>query len=346
MKDAETQRLIESLRKAHAIVLATHQAPDGDGLGCQLALRSVLQSQGASVRAFIEGPLPSKLLFLPGSACLEDWQRVPETERVEIFARSDLALVLDTHDWALAGSLGERLRHAPFPTLFLDHHPAPAAFDRPELFSDPCASSTGELCWDLVRGLAPRIDPGAATCLYAAIAYDTNSFKYLRGRASAHRAAADLMEAGADAEAVYRNMFASRSPRRIVQLAKLVEGVRHADDGRIAWLVIPRDATAACALSREDLRDLVTFLVEMEGVEVAFTLQEEDGSVKLSLRSMGRVPVNGVARRLGGGGHLFAAAAQWNATRDEAESTVLALVREAALAAPPPRAGGSPGPCR
>jgi len=336
------ERLIESLRKARTVLLATHQAPDGDGLGCQLALQVVLESLGAHARAFIEGPFPAKLRFLPGAERIEDWQQVPQADRPRLLSEFDLALVLDTYDWSMAGSLGEALRGAPLPTLFLDHHPAGAKTERPELFSDPRASSTGELCWGLVRRLTPHVPAAAATCLYAAIAYDTNSFKYLRGQASAHRAAAELIEAGADAEAVYRHLFASRSPLRVGQLARLIEEMHQADEGRIAWLVLPRQPRVS-DLTREELRDLVTFMVEMEGVEVAFTLQEEaDGTVKLSLRSMGRVPVNGVARRLGGGGHSCAAAAQWSSTPAEAERLVLDLIREAALAASPPGCGPSP----
>jgi phosphoesterase RecJ-like protein len=321
------RRLLDSVRSAREILLTTHQAPDGDGIGSELGLMFVLEGLAVRVHAFIDGEVPDRLRHLPGAQRLRNWAKLAPAEQQVILAAGELGLVVDTHDWSLAGPLGEALRTAGFPTLFLDHHP-PAAPGRPEVFSDPQASSTGELAWRLARELTPQISGEAATCFYAAIAYDTNSFKYLRGRAAAHRAAADLIDAGADAEAVYRHLFASRPPGKLALLARVLEGSARTDEGRIAWLLIRREWISSGQLCRDDLRDLVTSLLEIDGVEVAFTLQEEGPSLKLSLRSMGRVAVNGIARSLGGGGHLYAAAAQLTGTPEEAVRQVLGLIRE------------------
>ncbi|MFH1143733.1 MAG: DHH family phosphoesterase [Candidatus Eisenbacteria bacterium] len=325
----QTKPLAERIRDARQIILTTHQGPDGDGIGSQLGIAFALEALGVRAEGFLQGEVPARLRFLPGAHRLRDWDQVAPAERHALFAQTDFALVLDTHAWDLAGSLGEQLRTASFPTFFLDHHPSPAC-RQPQVFCDPYASSTGELCWSLIRELGAPLSPEAATCLYAAIAYDTNSFKYLRGRATAHHAAAALIEAGADAATVYRHLFASRSPRKIALFAQILDQTRREDEGRIAWLFIPRAWAASDEITRDDLRDLVTCLLETEGVEVAFTLQEETSdTLKVSLRSMGRVPVNRVARQLGGGGHMNAAAAQIPGPIERAAQQVLSLIRAA-----------------
>ncbi|MBP7669233.1 MAG: DHH family phosphoesterase [Candidatus Eisenbacteria bacterium] len=320
------RRLADMLKGSDELLLTTHQAPDGDGVGSLLGLLHVLESRGAKAHAIIDGETPAKLRFLPGSDRLRDWSLLDEPARRGLIERCRLALVLDTHQWALLGPLGEVLRAASFPTLFLDHHPSPAPLG-PEVFGTPEVSSTGELAWLLACELGETISPAAATCFYAALAYDTNSFKYLRGRPEAHRIAARLIEAGADTDEIYRNLFASRSPERLAILARVLGEAHRENEGRVAWLVIRKEWLDSGAIAREELRDVVTCLLETEGVEIAFTLQEEDGrTIKASLRSKGRVPVNGVARALGGGGHAFAAAAQWDGALAEAATRVLALL--------------------
>ena len=178
----QMEPFVDRVRQARRFLLATHQAPDGDGIGTALGLASVLGCLGMQAEVCIEGAVPPRLAFLPGAERLRDWNRR------EILAGSDLALVVDTQNWDLVGAVGAALRDVALPVLFLDHHP-PRGPAREEVLCDAEASSTGEIAWRLVRALAPpRIPPEAATCLYAAIAYDTNSFKYLRGRSSAHRA--------------------------------------------------------------------------------------------------------------------------------------------------------------
>ena len=77
------------------------------------------------------------------------------------------------------------------------------------------------------------------------------------------------------------------------------------------------------------MRDLITKLLEMAGVEIAITFKErQDGLYKVSLRSKGRFPLTAVTQKLGGGGHLYAAGAHVNGSLEEATTRVLFLVRE------------------
>ena len=57
-----------------------------------------------------------------------------------------------------------------------------------------------------------------------------------------------------------------------------------------------------------DTEGLVDLPRTIEGVDVVVLISEvESGKVKVSMRSTGRVAIDGVASRFGGGGHLHAA---------------------------------------
>lgn len=343
------ESLVEQMRRARGVLLTTHECPDGDGIGCLLALDQVLRARGTRTELLTPGAIPANFEFLPGAGRIRDAGATPPEEIARLLAAVDLALVVDTHGFALLGSLGPLLASASVPVLFLDHHP-PATPPPPGTFCDPEASSTGELAWPVVRALAGEIPAPVATCLYAAIAYDTNSFKYLRGRAETHAIAAELVRLGADTDEIYRHLFASNRPGKLRLLGDVLRGTRYAAEGRIAWVRVSRTLTALTAATRDDLRDAVTHLLEVGGVEIAASFVEmEDGSCRVSLRSMGRHPVNPVARELGGGGHSLAAGVHLAESIDEAVPLVLARLRVAVSESPSgaqPAAGGGAGPAR
>ncbi len=209
--------------------------------------------------------------------------------------------------------------------VFLDHHPMGDADPR-NVFCDPGSPSVGEVAWVVIESLGLELCPEAATCLYTAVAYDTNSFKYLRGRHETHLIAAELIRRGADTEAIYRNVFASNPPSKIELLGEVLRSIAFEAEGRIAWVRIEQDLLERVGASRDDLRDVITYLLEIGGVEIAITFkQRTDGTYKVSFRSKGRYPVGPLAASLGGGGHQFASGAYVPGDFDEVKAHVLAL---------------------
>ena len=63
-------------------VLLSHTRPDGDAIGSEVALKSVLEEMGKSARALNEDPVPDNLLFLNGTEGVERPSGTVETEVV------------------------------------------------------------------------------------------------------------------------------------------------------------------------------------------------------------------------------------------------------------------------
>jgi len=107
-------------------------------------------------------------------------------------------------------------------------------------------------------------------------------------------------------------------------LGEVLRRVRVSEDGRVAWLTVPRGLASEAFLAAEDL---VTYPRSIEGVQVALLLREEAGGlVKASLRGKGQVAVNRIAHRFGGGGHENAAGCTLRATLEEATTALLGAV--------------------
>ncbi len=322
----DLEPLAQQLLAARRLLIATHAAPDGDGVGCQLALRQLLAGPERGVTAVVIGELPPRFRFLPGSGTLRDWTAITEDQQLEFLASHDQVLVVDTHVWSMLGPLGDVLRRADVPTVFLDHHPIEGDAP-PNLFCDPKASSAGEICWHLTRALRLPVSADAATSLYAAISYDTNSFKYLRRRAETHRIAAELVDRGADTDAVYRHLFASHSLAKVALTGEISSRLHLEEGGLVAWMVIDQELLTRTRATPDDLREVITQLIEIEGVEIALLFkQRQHGNYKVSLRSKGRYAVSPVTRELGGGGHAFAAGANLDGAVEDVTARVLGLV--------------------
>lgn len=59
------QQAIEQIKAAQKILILTHYKPDGDALGCVLAVRQALQKMQKQVTAVVTGPIDQSIHFLP-----------------------------------------------------------------------------------------------------------------------------------------------------------------------------------------------------------------------------------------------------------------------------------------
>jgi phosphoesterase RecJ-like protein len=83
-----------------------------------------------------------------------------------------------------------------------------------------------------------------------------------------------------------------------------------------------------CGAVPADTEGFVDIARSARGCEgLALLMEREDGAVKLSLRSRGRMNVNRVAVAFGGGGHVLAAGATAPGPFAEAAERVLAELR-------------------
>jgi bifunctional oligoribonuclease and PAP phosphatase NrnA len=299
--------LAEQIRSARSILMSTHKDPDGDGIGAVLALALALRAAGTDVHVRLPDPCPARFRFLDPDGILKT---LPEDASGLDCPRPDLALIIDTHQWSLLGRVGELIRSAEIPTVFLDHHLVRGA-TRDDVYGNPDSCSTGELVYRLLlHYLDLPIDARIGECLYTSIAYDTHSFRYVRNSPSPHVVAADLLSRGVDATKIYRHLFASNPVGKMRLLGQILSAIQIGENGKLAWVSLPVAWIRKHDVCEDDLRDTVNCMLEINGVEVAVMLKEvAEGTIKVSLRSKGITEIHEAAISLGGGGHAFAAGA-------------------------------------
>jgi phosphoesterase RecJ-like protein len=316
--------LAKNLATASRILLAVHANPDGDAIGSLLGMYGILRLLGKRATAYCPDGVPATLRFLPYT---EDVVAALEPD-----AAFELTLLMDTADLDLAP--------AGFPPVerrgalaIIDHHAAHRALGDIVVRRD--VSAVGELLYDLTAELLWPLDEKVAQCLYTSIVADTGSFRYTSTTPATHRAAAALIERGADPWAAATGLFESFSLSRQRLLGLVADTLEVSADGRCADLVCTPEMLAAAGAAKADLDGMINLGRSIEGVEISTLFRlEPEGHIKISFRSKGRVDVAALASRFGGGGHRNAAGATLRG-HDVAEAKAIIRNTAAELLADP-----------
>lgn len=291
-------------------LLTTHENPDGDGLGASIGLAAYLRSLGKEARMVVAPAIPENLRWLDEAGLAEPYE--PDGRHQDLAAWPDVWLVTDASEPHRLGPMHAAFESTRAVRACLDHHlkDAPKGFDQE--FTDPAASASAELVFDLV---APRLaKPWPAPlvrALYAGMVADTGNFRFSNATPKLHRAAAELIEAGAEPARTFQGLYHTDTPQKVKLWGRAMEGLKLVERDRVALVTVSLADLAACGATHEDLDELVQQPMRLKGVEVSALLYEAaDGRIKLSLRSRERVDVNAVCRLFGGGGHRLASGAK------------------------------------
>ena len=160
--------------------------------------------------------------------------------------------------------------------------------------------------------------------VYTGLATDTGFFRFPNTTPFTMRAAADLLERGAEpgiiSEAVEAKPFA-----RVVGMAKAVEATELFFDGRIAGIFLDQHSTEAL----DSTEGLIDALRVIEGTDVSLLLKwKEENVFRVSMRSK-KTNVSKVAAAFSGGGHERAAGCTLKMNFSEAKRTILEALEKA-----------------
>ena len=292
--------IAEFFREKDNFVLICHKRPDGDTLGSALALRRVLEYMDKKAE-IICANTPS-----PNNEFLFDGEYFPAFDPEDM---NGIPVSVDVASEELLGDLqpewGGKIM------LKIDHHETSDDFAKLN-YTDPTAAACGEIIFDLVGLLGVPYDV-CAEPLYAAISSDTGGFRYSNTTSRTHRAAAELLDAGAENAFIDHMLYESRTQSEIRALTAAYASMRYYLDGRVAMVVITNDDKKRLNLREEDLGIISPITREISGVIVGITMKQsrvDPTKFKISVRSEPGFPANELCAAFGGGGHPCAAGAE------------------------------------
>ncbi|ROT47475.1 DHH family phosphoesterase [Candidatus Cardinium hertigii] len=303
--------LKEQLASPKRIVVVMHAQPDADALGTSLALALYLKEQGHKVDVITPTEYPKFLSWLPGVNDVLIAEHYTKEVLLEKIGKIDLLFCIDFSVSSRLGALAFILESPDIFKIVIDHHREPEDF-ADLFFWDPKAAASAEVAFQLFISLLEqksKITASMATCLYAGLITDTNSFKNPNTTPKTHRIVADLMECGVDACSVQQLIYDNKSLSRLHFFSFAVsQRLVFLPAFHTAYFVIQKEDYKRFDLQSGDTEGLVDYALSLKEVWLAAVLREKDDMVYISLRSVGDISVNLIAKKyFNGGGHKNAA---------------------------------------
>ena len=309
----------EAVLSAKNIVITNHTNPDGDAMGSALALKRVLEKLGKSVSVIVPNPYPEFLWHLAGNDTVMIYSDGKLAANAKI-AAADMIFHLDYNAYHRSADMEVALRAAAATKVMIDHHQQPE--DWPDfMYSDTGMSSTCQMIYELCDRMdwTSLLDKESAICMYTGIVTDTGSFKYSATSARTHEVASKLLDLGVEPQQLHNKVFDSQPVARLRLLGAMLDQMEVSPDGRKVLLYLSEVQCQKLGYKKGITEGFVNYGLSISGSELTIFLREEDGAVKLSLRSKGEVDVNTLAREhFNGGGHKNAAGGRIEMTMNEA----------------------------
>ena len=282
--------VLDAIKKYDRIVISRHIRPDGDAIGSALGLREIIRLTWPNKTVLCVNKDSSKNLAFLGE----------DDEQPESYTDT-LVIIVDT-------STVERIANPRFGegacVVKLDHHLSGDSFGDIE-WVESFRSSACELVASFYNDHRDelRINRQAATCLYAGMITDSGRFKYPNTTPETLRLAALMLEQDIDVSGL--NAKLDLVDLKMERLrARVINEMQCTSEG-VLFFIVTKNLKLEYGLSEEDASMLVDFMDSVRGCPIWLLFVEQEGSIRVRLRSR-FIQITGLAEKYHGGGHANA----------------------------------------
>ncbi|MBR4474574.1 MAG: DHH family phosphoesterase [Oscillospiraceae bacterium] len=303
------QESVKWLASHDNYLLLTHLNPDGDTVMSAAALCRALRRKNKKACLYRNPQITAKQLpFVEKLFAPEDF----EVQNVVAVDLATEKLFPEGFDGAV--------------DFCIDHHPSNSHYAKNEIIEPEC-SSCGEIILKLIKSWTGKLTKNEATLLYIALTTDTGAFQYANVNAESYRAAAALMDAGAEHSKVMMHFFRKTSLSRLKLEGMIYSSLHYYRDGKIVVALVTQKMMKEAGANEDDCDDLAGLSGRAENARINVTIRElKDGSCKVSVRSAPGVSSEKVCEVLGGGGHELAAGCTIQDSPEKAEKILVDVI--------------------
>lgn len=301
------------------IGITYHVSPDGDAVGSVLALFNALKSLNKDCYILSKDTLSDNLKFLKSSDEVTGEIIEPDDE-------TDIVVVLDCGNLERVSA---NLKKFTGTIVNIDHHLSNDKYGDVN-YIDSNAAATAEIVFELLNLMginfeeANSVIKDIGTCMYTSIVTDTGGYRHSNVTERTHKISAVLKKIGVDNTFIYQSLFDNKDFSRIKLIGKALSSMQLILNGKVALLELDKAFTEDLGIDIGDTSDIISYGLQIKGVEVTLLLKEVEDGVKASLRAKSYVDVRKIAEVFGGGGHIRASGIKIkNMSMEEAKYEIL-----------------------
>ena len=318
--------LKDQISEASNVIIMGHQNPDMDCLGAAVGLLRACKCMNKEARFVLREINPSISALMDYLSIDEDYAEsfIKPKEVNDFVDDGTLLIVVDTQslDYVEMPDLVQDIEKI----VVIDHHRASGTTIKNTIFSyqEAYASSTCELVTELlqyfdIKDILTKVE---ANALLAGLCMDTKMFTQKTG-VRTFEAASVLKRRGGDT--VFAKTMLQDDIETYNARSRAVAGAEFYYDRRVAISEIESDSDEANLIAAQSADELLN----IRGVIASFiVMKTPERGIIISGRSLGKINVQSILEKLGGGGHMTMAGAQLTDVDDlqEAKHRVLGVV--------------------
>ena len=301
-------------------IITAHEAPDGDAIGSEIVLYSILKYLRKNVKIVNSDPTEFKYRFMDPEGAIS----VLEKDAPLPFKPADSILIIVDTEPGNIGHLGSRLNQKTMKNLLVvDHHDYEDIIPFKGLFQ-PDASSTCEILYSLKSYFNIPYFAPLTEAMFAGIVYDTGSFIYPKTTARTFDIAHKLVSNGARPNFVYSELYESKSTESLKLRTMVGSSLELHYDDHLAYQYMSRDILEKSGAKYEESQEIVNIPLQCNAVRISVFVKENSmGGTRCSIRTKNEIDCLPLASRFGGGGHPTAAGFKVTTPVEEVKKIIL-----------------------
>jgi len=314
------KEICEYLKNEDNYIITSHEAPDGDAIGSEIVLYSILNYLGKDVIVLNSDPLENKYSYMDTDNIIH---HISQNRELPVKTKNRILIVVDTEPGNI-GHLNSRLnKETVREIIVIDHHDYEDIIPFNGIFI-PNASSTCEILYDIQKYLKIPFFKPLIEAMFTGIVYDTGSFIYPKTTAKTFSIAYNLVKNGARPNFVYSNLYESKSTESLKLRTMVGATMSLHFNNHVAYQYMDGKTLIKSGAKYEESQEIVNIPLQCNDVRVSIFIKENaDGKTRCSIRTKSEIDCLPIVSRFNGGGHPTAAGFKLNKSVEEVRLEVL-----------------------
>jgi c-di-AMP phosphodiesterase-like protein len=315
-------QITNSINESSNVIIMSHQMIDYDGFGSAIALTNICKHLNKEAHIYLNlSKVDSINPYLFKILENHKISYINIKNYKEYINDNTLLIVVDTHSIDMVEN--KNILHEIENIIVIDHHlKSNNPIQNTKItYIDSNLSSVNEFLTFYIHSLNFEPAEDVVTTMLMGIELDTNNFK-TKTTAQTFKAASILVDKGANLTLV-NDLVKEEKEQTLKRVKYLTNSYTY------------KDKIMICPIKTEIVEDKDISIVSdlqltFKNIKIVFTIGKTDPkTIKVSARSTNEYDVEGIMKKLGGGGHATKAATTITGKSvDEAEDMIMSLIKE------------------
>jgi len=318
-------RVYKIIQTHNKFLIITHDFPDGDSLGCQVAVFELLINLGKEALMICNSEIPYQYKFLPN---VNKIRKTFYDNNGNFPGTNCICICLDSADENRFKTDVECLKQSCSLIINIDHHLNNTKYGDINII-DSEKSATAEILYDfIISKYKEHLNHNIALGLYTGILTDTGRFQYENTTSNVHRIVSHLLEFGIDPPEIFSFIYENEPLERFKLLEIVLKRICVLGSKNLVYSYILNKDFEKLKLPFSSHDGIIELLRSAEEAKItALFKQVGKDNFKVSLRSSeSDLNVAEIASKFGGGGHKRAAAYSQKGSLKEVISNLMAAI--------------------